>query len=356
MTARMTEFREHLRTTPPIPRRICYVAHLTPDSTSDYRTRALQRLGQQVDTFDLRAYSFQNPRLEVLRTYYPFGPMVAGINRGLVARVRNIKPDIVIFDKPILITPESIAAIKDTGAKVVFYLQDNPFGPRNDGCWKQFLRIHRMADLHCTFRPADVRRYTAWGLPFVPLMFSYEPSIHFPPHDNWTDSHRDREISYIGSPHENRPRFLIDLSERFSLPLSISGDRWNKFLTLSLQRRFSYDGPLLGKNYREAIWKSKVNLSFVTELNEDDIAHKAIETAAAGGFLLALRTPGHQECFEEDREAVFFSTIEECAEKAAYYLAHEEERRRIASRGHRRAIESGYSNDTQLAYILNYCV
>ena len=63
---------------------------------------------------------------------------------------------------------------------------------------------------------------------------------------------------------------------------------------------------LPGRHYREAIWRSKVNLSFVTQANEDDIAHKAVETAACGQSLLAFRTPGHEALLEEDKEAVFF--------------------------------------------------
>jgi spore maturation protein CgeB len=109
---------------------------------------------------------------------------------------------------------------------------------------------------------------------------------------------------------------------------------------------------MLDEAYRRGIWASRINLSFVTEMNEEDVAHKAFEIAACGGFLLALRTPGHQACFEEGREAEFFSTIEECAEKARYYLEHPAEREEIARRGCERARLSGYDNDTQLNRVL----
>lgn len=350
----MEEYREHLHANLPASRRICYVAELAPDSTSDYRTRALERLGQQVDRFDVSAYAFGYSKLEALRRRYPLNPFITGINRDLVHLVRSTLPDLVIFDKPIYFTSDTMTAIKRAGAKIVFYVQDNPFGPRNDGCWKLFMRVYRMADLHCAFRRTDICRYTEWGLPFVSLMFSYEPSIHFPPPASWTDSDRDRSVSYIGSPHENRPQFLSDLAERYSIPLCISGGRWHKVLTSKQQEAYLRDGHLLGRFYREAIWRSKINLSFVTDLNEDDIAHKSIEIAASGGFLLALRTPGHQACFKEDTEAAFFSTIDECAEKAVYYIEHAADRREIARRAHLRALQSGYSNDTQLANLLNY--
>lgn len=344
----------HLRTEAPKPRSICYVGDIAPGSTALYRIEALKRLGQHVDSFDLRQFNPRNNFIAKIRFRNPIGPFVRSLNHYLIDYVTNTQPDLVLFDKPIFITAETIQLIKHTGAKVIFYVQDGPFGPRKDGCWKQFYKTFPLADLHCTLRKADSKRYQKWNLPHIQLMFSYAPEIHFAPPDSWTDKDRDRSISYIGHPHEDRPQFLAELAEQYKLPVIISGNGWRGILPQESEYKMLKDGFLLGPAYREAIWKSKINISFVTTLNEDDIAHKSIEITASGGFLLALRTEGHQACFEEDREAVFFSSIGECAEKAQYYLTHENERKEIARRGHLRAIKSGYSNDTQLARMLNY--
>ena len=350
----MTDLLTHQQTPQLRTQSICYVGPISPDSTSEYRVRAFRRLCETVDIFDVRSYDLRLPKLNHLRLLYPVGPLVSRINRDLIKYVKLNRPKIIIFDKPIYFRPETIREIQAFGAKVVFYMQDNPFGPRNDGIWMQFLRAYPLADLHCTFRGKDVERYTNFGLPFVQLMFSYEPSVHFPAPPDWVNSNAHQGITYIGTALEDRPRFLVDLSETYSLPVSISGERWTKCLTESQQKELYTGGPLLGARYREAIWKSSINLSFVTELNEDDIAHKSIEIAASGGFLLALRTPGHQATFDEDREAVFFSSIEECVDKARYYLKNERERKNIAHRGYLRAIRSGYSNDAQLSKIVKY--
>lgn len=344
----------HLRVDQPQPRSICYVGDLGPGSTALFRTIALNRLGQRVDSFDLRQFAPKSTFLAKLRFRYPIPPLIRTLNHNLVDHIKHTKPDLVIFDKPIFITPETITAIRETGAKVIFYVQDNPFGPRKDGCWKLFYKTYSYADLHCIFRKTDKERYQKWNLPHIELMFSYAPETHFAPPELWTDNNRDRGISYIGYPHEQRPQFLTELADRYKLPVTISGNGWRGILPQEHEHKMLQDGFLAGPAYREAIWKSKINISFVTALNEDDIAHKSIEITASGGFLLALRTEGHQACFEEDREAVFFSSIEECAEKAQYYLTHAKEREEIARRGHLRAIKSGYCNDTQLARMLNY--
>ncbi len=333
-------------------RRILYVAALGAGNTSAYRGEALRRLGQEVVPFALEPWELRSRYGRALQFRFPVGPLVASVNRALLKQVQEQRPEVVWLDKPVHFTAGTIRAIKAAGCTVVCVNQDNPFGPREDGCWMQFFKIFRLFDLHCVFREADALRYQEWGLPSVKLLFSYEPEQHFPPPEGWGDADRDRGVSYTGSPLEERPEFLRRLGEEFSLPLAVAGPRWDRAWPEELRSKFVIGGMMKDAAYRESIWRSKVNLAFVTHRNEDDVAHKAIEIAACGQFLLAERTPGHQACFEEDKEAVFFSSAEECAEKARYYLSRPEERERIAAAARLRAKRSGYSNDAQLEKVL----
>ncbi len=74
-------------------------------------------------------------------------------------------------------------------------------------------------------------------------------------------------------------------------------------------RRSIPGASCIGAAYREGIWRSKINLSFLTHSNHDEFAHKSFEIAACGGFLLAERSEGHVARFEEDEEAVFFTGL-----------------------------------------------
>ena len=336
----------------PIRRKILYIGNLGSGLTCTHRLDALTRIGQDVLPFDPSSVLSSSRILSRLRYRYPVGPLVAGANREALRLVHEHTPDVVWFDKPIFFTPETITEIKSTGALTVCYNQDNPFGHRNDGCWTQFYRASKLFDLHCLFRDADVRRYKAWGLSYIPLQFSYDPEHIFPPPAEWTDTQRSRDVSFTGSPYDKRAEFLIELIERYKLPLLIAGPNWPRALNPEQLKKYVTAGLLPPTAYRENIWKSKINLAFVTHSNEDDVAHKAFEITACASFLLAERTTGHLAAFDEDKEAVFFSSVEECAEKALYYLDHPAEREAIARRGRERAVNSGYDNDTQLKRVL----
>jgi hypothetical protein len=284
---------------------------------------------------------------------FPIGPLIAKVNADLVTAAQKEKPEIVWFDKPVLFTPATIRRVKELGALTVCSNQDNPFGPRNDGCWYQFYKIYRMLDLHCLFRNADIPRYQEWGLNYIKIQFSYDPREQFPSPPGWSDLDRTREVSYIGSPHEDRPQFLRSLIQEHKLPVTISGPGWERVFSKEERKRYTRGGMLRDAEYRENIWKSKINLAFISQLNEDDVAHKAFEIAACRGFLLAVRSPEHMACFDEGKEAAFFSSLEECASKIRYYLDHPAEREEIAWRGCERAKLSGYDNDTQLSRVLD---
>jgi spore maturation protein CgeB len=333
-------------------RKILYVGPLAQGNTCLYRLEAFRRLGQQMLPFAVDAYEPANRYLAALRYRLPVGPLIAKVNRELLRVAEKERPAVVWFDKPVHFNASTIQAIKALGATTVCYNQDNPFGPRNDGCWMQFLKVYRLFDLHCLFRTIDVARYANWGLPAIKIALSYDPLQHFPPPDGWSDADRDRELAYTGSPLEHRPEFLQQLGEQYELPLSVAGPRWDKAWPEALQQKYVVGGMMKDGAYREAMWRSKINMAFVTKMNEEDVAHKSFEITACAQFLLAERSAGHLEAFEEGVEAEFYASAEECAEKARYYLEHPEERARIAVAGRARAERSGYSNDAQLAKVL----
>jgi spore maturation protein CgeB len=241
----------------------------------------------------------------------------------------------------------------------VSYMIDNAFGPRRDPGWRLYMKCIPLFDLHAVQRDSNIADYSAHGAQnVIKIQTAFEPTVHFPPPAGFypaqsPDSVRSRGVSFIGTPYDMRAQFLMRLWRDFKVPIVISGHAmWRKHLPPAVAAAVYTGNELFGAEYREAIWHSKINLSFLTHSNQDEFAHKSFEIAACGGFLLAERSPGHVARFVEDEETVFFTGIDECAAKIHRYLRDAPTRERIAAAGRARAVRDGYDNDTQVSRIL----
>ncbi len=335
--------------------KILYAGSLTPNDSALYRLWALERLGHTVIRFDINSYELAHPLLRKVAFRAAAGPHIRRLNRDLLAAAAGQTVDVLWADKVLGLQPATLRALRRKGVVTASYMIDNAFGPRRDPGWRLYRKDLREFDLHITQRDVSVRDYGQRGARRVlKIQTAYEPTLHFPPPADWSDLDRTREVSFIGSPYDNRADFLVRLSTEFYMPVTVSGSKaWRAVLSPELLAKlFSGEDGLYHDAYREAIWASKINLSFLTHSNQDEFAHKSFEIAACGGFLLAERSEGHSARFREGEEALFFTGIEECAAVMRRYLPDEAARSRIAAAGQARARESGYSNDAQMARIV----
>jgi spore maturation protein CgeB len=232
---------------------------------------------------------------------------------------------------------------------------DNPFGPRRDPGWRLYMKNIPHYDLHVVQRDQNIKDYRERGArDVIKIQTAYEPTLQYPPAEGWSDKDRDREVSFIGTPYDDRAATLDRLSRLNEFHVAISGNArlWKKGLDAEAFGRLYREGELYRQEYREAIWRSKINLSFITHSNKDEFVHKSFEIAGCGGFLLAERSDGHMQRFREGEEAEFFSSFDELVEKIRRYLPDEATRARIAAAGCARAARDGYHNDRQVGLIV----
>lgn len=333
--------------------RILYVADLGPGGTARHRGWALSRLGHEVRELDIRPFYSRASMMHKIQIRTQAGPLVAALNRQILAASEEFVPDVVWFDKVLGLWPETIDRLRARGRLTVDYMIDNCFGPIPAPGWRLYRKCIGHHDLHVTQRASTVKRYQDIGARSVmKVQTAFEPTLHFPPKAEWTDRDRNRWVSFIGSPYDERCEILCDLKNRFNLQIDISGNLspWRKKMKKKDFQNLFRSPNLIDDEYRIEIWKSRINLAFLT--SSDEFSHKAFEIAACGGFLLAEDAPGHRERFEDGKEAVFFGCVEDLADKARFYLPRESLRRAIADAGRARAVTSGYDNDTQLARVI----
>lgn len=334
--------------------RVLLVTGLAPNQFGSYRLGALQRLGlEHVAGLDRDRYWAAGIRGKV-QYRLQIGPEVSRFNRDLLDVARREQVQIAIFDKVLQLQPKTLHRLRESGVFCIDYVIDNPFGPRNDPGWRLYRRTIPGFDLTGVQRDVSLTDYRKAGAPeVVRILNGFERTVHYPPARGWNDAKRDRRVSFIGTPYDNRADFLSRLW-RAGLPIDISGSRphWQAALPADAFSAMFRVGELVGDAYRDGIWRSRINLAFVTHSNSDQLAQKSFEITACGGFLLAERTPEHQACFREDEEAVFFSDFDECRAKIDRYLNDEAARARIAAAGQQRAWSSGYDNDSVLCRLL----
>lgn len=92
-----------------------------------------------------------------------------------------------------------------------------------------------------------------------------------------------------------------------------------------------YYGQALFEQAARKLAESKIvfNISMT-----DDINMRTFETMATGSFLLTNWIPTIEELFEDGKHLVLYRSLDEMVDKAKYYLAHDEERERIAQAGY----------------------
>jgi hypothetical protein len=335
--------------------KILYASGLSPKDSSLYRLWALERLGHEVIPFNAYSYLPSNSLVRKIAHRLAIGPSVDHLNRDLIQTAEREKPDLLWTDKLLWMRSQTLDRMRAMGITTVSYMIDNPFGTRQDPGWRLYMKDIPHYDLHVVQRDKNILDYTSRGARnVIKIQTAYEPTLHFAPPAAWSDADRDRGVSFIGTPYDDRAQTLTRLSREYGFPVSISGSPplWASALGSEVFQSLFREGELYQQQYREAIWRSRINLSFLTHSNQDEFVHKSFEIAGCGGFLLAERSAGHMQRFQEEEEAVFFSGFAELAEKIRRYLPDEAARQRIATAGNLRAARDGYYNDRQVDLIV----
>lgn len=73
---------------------------------------------------------------------------------------------------------------------------------------------------------------------------------------------------------------------------------------------------------------------------KEDVNMRCFETLATGSFLLTDYVPSIDELFEDGKHLVLYRSLDEAVDKAKYYIAHDEEREKIAQAGYEHVMKN----------------
>ena len=156
---------------------------------------------------------------------------------------------------------------------------------------------------------------------------------------------------FIGTFENERALALLGLA-RAGIPVRVWGNGWDAWR--GRHERLVIEGrAVYGEDYVKALCATDVNLGFLRKAHQDQHTDRSVEIPACGAFLLVERTDEHARLFEEGIEAEFFGDLFELTAKAHHYIAHPDERKRIAAAGRERCLADDYSHDAALRRMLS---
>jgi spore maturation protein CgeB len=175
--------------------------------------------------------------------------------------------------------------------------------------------------------------------------------VHFPETPATPDEARRfaSDVVLVGGADRDR---IADLEPLLGLPdvsLALYGGYWNRHPRFRPYAR----GFVAGRSYRLALSGARIGLCVVRRANRDQHSMRSFEIPACGTFMLAERTEEHLAVFRENEEAAFFSSRDELLDKVRYYLAHDDERRRIARAGYVKVTAGGHTYRDRLREIVH---
>lgn len=134
-----------------------------------------------------------------------------------------------------------------------------------------------------------------------------------------------------------REEVLFNLSEQFAVTLYTNS---SLPACLKERERLSDRGTV---DYRTQMplvfYNSRINLNITSRTIETGVPQRVFDILSCGGFCLTNYQKEIGDLFEDGKELVMYTGMEDMVQKAGYYLLHEEERIRIAKAGYEKVTE-----------------
>lgn len=311
--------------------------------------RALQRLGHEIVPFDILPFMARTRPLRSIQVRLAPRMLLASLNTALVRDATTLRRiDLVWIDKGTWIFPETLAALRRAArCPAVHYTADAQLLINRS---RHFFGALRLYDLLVTTKSFEVNLYKNKGarqILVVPQSYCPERFAHPQPDSRFTCD--------IGLISDLKPHYtaVVRALARRRFDVGVWGTRWAHSALLGVPRTVVRGGGVWREDYVRALSSFRIGLGLLSKFIPEQHTTRTFEIPAAGTFLLAERTAEHQSFFDEGREAEFFGSIDELADKAGFYLHNDAARRAIAEAGRARCSRSGYDNDTVVSRILS---
>lgn len=279
------------------------------------------------------------------------------MNRRLISRVQETKPDLLfcfLFTEEL--EKETISYItKKTSTKTFNWFADDHWRfPIFSRIWAPLFTAVGTTDSEAVLKYKNIGIknviHTQWGV---------NTKLFYP------QAEKAYDITFVGQNYSIRQKY-IDALLKAGLPVEAFGTGWPYGRIPKEMAAKIWSGSKINLNFTEgnydspkALLKLFAKLFVKKELGKyrfdahhffgnfqsllssrrRQIKSRNFEIPACGGLLLTGDADNLRDYYKDGEEIVIFKNADDLIEKCKYYLAHEEERRKIAQAGHQRTIK-----------------
>lgn len=272
------------------------------------------------------------------------------INLDAITATKNLQPDAVLIFKGMALHPDSLTEIRKHTHLLVNYNPDHPLriysaGGTNQNVIKGVPRY----DVFISYAKAITQKIKALNGPAAyTIPFGYINSMQYDPVTLSGDA-ATPGFAFVGSWDREREEIFGQLNRN---DVAIyGGNAWLKAKADSLVHQLYQKKGLYEKELIQCFQRATGVLNFMRPQNMDEASHnmRTFEVPGVGGLLLSPFTQEQADYFEPDKEAIFFTNLNELREKMDFLSKHPQECASIKQAARRRSISSRYSYDDRAA-------
>lgn len=335
--------------------------------------QAYQKLGHEVFRFTWHQY-FQPvpeslPDIAKIKSFWRkfqdkfiVGPIFGRINRDLIKKINECKPDLISVYRGTHITKGTLRTIKKRYPQIclVSHNEDDPFTEGHPyWLWRHFLAAIPVYDLVLAHRLRNVHQYEDAGARNVKFLRSW----YAPERTHavvLSDPERLRfECDVVFAGHFEDDGRIDDLEEivrqGFKLRLFGPGKYWDPVIQKSeVLRHLTPVQMVWGEDYNKALCGAKIALCFFSKLNRDTYTRRCFEVPATKTLLLSEYSDELATLYQAGVEADFFRTKEELMQKVHRYVNNEPLRILVAQAGYHRVVADGHDVVSRMKQVLEW--
>ncbi|MBU1863213.1 MAG: glycosyltransferase [Candidatus Omnitrophica bacterium] len=314
--------------------KILHSCYQCPDAVTNfmalpnYVDAAIKKLGHELISFDDRRFLIPGR----IRDNIPFLHHIdlTLINNKLLTHTRRHKPDLCLFTGGQRIFPGTVKKIKSQGIATVLWTTDVITSVQ------PIVSIARCCDYVVCAGTEAIEQLHNNGVKNVTwLPFACDTDIHKPVcFDTERKKNYTIDIVFVGSYYPNRADILEELT---CFNLAIWGPGWKEATAHSPLQRFIKGGALNPCDWTRIYDSAKIILTIHYQDGKNpcyQASPKVYEALACRGFLISDCQRDVMTLFTSGEHLVCFHDKKELKELIHHYLAHADEREKIAQKGY----------------------